>query len=91
MAVLSPPKSVFVEAARKVYAECWQPQLEREHFGKVIAIEPESGEYVLGNTLSEASKAARVQFHKKPVHIFRIGGGGAVKIGGAIACGRISG
>ena len=48
MAVLSPPNSMFVEAARKVYAERWQHTLEREQFGKVIAIEPESGEYVLG-------------------------------------------
>ncbi len=91
MAVLSPPNSVFVEAARKVYAERWQSTLEREQFGKVIAVEPESGEYVLGSTLGEASKAARERFAKKPVHIFRVGGGGAVKIGGTIARGRISG
>ena len=91
MAVLSPPNPAFVESARKVYAERWQTTLEREQFGKVIAVEPESGEYVLGNTLSEASKAARQRFAKKPVHIFRVGGGGAVKIGGAIARGRIPG
>ncbi len=91
MAVLSPAKSEFVESARKAYADRWQATLEREQFGKVIAVEPESGEYVLGNTLSETSKAARQRFAKKPVHIFRVGGGGAVKIGGAIARGRIPG
>ena len=91
MAVLSLPNAEFVESARKLYAERWQSTLEQEQFGKVIAVEPESGEYVLGNTLSEASKAARQRFAKRPVHIFRVGGGGAVKIGGAISRERIPG
>ena len=48
MAVLSPFKSEFVESARKVYAERWQATLEREQFGKVIAVEPSTSAVLSG-------------------------------------------
>ena len=79
------------DKARRVYEERLKTQLEAEHFGEVIAVEPDSGEYVLGKNLMEVTAARRDKFGTKPTFTFRIGGGGAVKIGGAYLNGRISG
>ncbi len=81
MTMLGGDQPQFAEAAKKVYDAKLKEQLEREHFGKVIAVEPESGDYVLGKTYGEVDRACRERFGAKPVHIFRVGGG-AVKIGG---------
>ncbi len=85
----APLQQGFVEAARRVYDEKLRRPLEAEHPGKIIAIEPLSGDYVLGATTGEVDQACRQRFGAKPVHLFRVGGGGAVKIGGA-NCGRAS-
>lgn len=89
MSLLSQAQQRFVEAAKKVYEDKLKTQLEREHFGEVIAIEPESGAYVLGKSYGEVHRARQERFGQMPVHIFRVGGGGAVKIGGSYL-GRVS-
>ena len=73
----------FAETAQKVYEERLKDRLEEQHPGEVIALDPESGDYVLGKTLAEVDRACHERFGSKPVHVFRIGGGGAVKVGGA--------
>jgi len=73
----------FTKAATRIYEEKLKERLEVEHAGEVIALEPESGDYVLGKTLVEVDRACRERFGSKPVHVFRIGGGGAVTVGGA--------
>jgi len=89
MSILSEKQERFVEAARKVYEEKLRVRLEKEHFGEVIAVEPDTGDYVLGETLDGVDRACRERFGAKPVHVFRVGGGGAVKVGGAWR-GRVS-
>ena len=89
MSMLSEKQQSFVEAAREVYEEKLRDRLEKEHFGEVIAIEPESGDYVLGKALDEVDQACRERFGAKPVHVLRVGGGGAVDVGGAWR-GRVS-
>ena len=79
------------EKARRVYEERLKVQLEAEHFGEVIAVEPESGGYVLGRDLQAVTEARRAKFGKKLVYTFRIGGGGAVKIGGRPTTGAFRG
>ena len=69
-----------VEAAKQVYEEKLRAQLEPQFIGQIIAIEPESGDYVLGRTFQEVSQASRTRFHPKQTYMFRVGGGGAVKI-----------
>ena len=81
--------SVAVKA-RRIYDEKLKSQLEAEHFGEVIAVEPESGEYVLGRDLQEVTEARRAKFGTKLVYTFRVGGGGAVRIGGASLNARLS-
>jgi hypothetical protein len=89
MSSLNQEQQQFVDAAKKVYQEKLKDELERDHFGEVIAVEPESGEYVLGKTLADVDRTCCERFGQKPVHTFRVGGGGAVKIGGSYL-GRLS-
>ena len=80
---LSRASTEVMEKARRVYDERLKVTLEAEHFGEVIAVEPESGEYVLGKDFMAVSQASRQKFAGKLTYTFRVGGGGAVKIGGA--------
>ncbi len=78
---LNAEKQTFVETVRRIYDGRLKRQLEPQHNGELIAVEPESGEYVLAKTFREIDLASQTRFGTKPVHIFRVGGGGAVKIG----------
>ena len=42
---LSPDRQQFVDSARKLYDERLKKQLEAEHFGKGIGLEPETCQY----------------------------------------------
>ena len=80
---LSSASQEVMEQARRVYDERLREELEAEHFGEVIAVEPESGEYVLGKDFMAVSQACRQMFGNQMTYTFRVGGGGAVKFGGA--------
>jgi hypothetical protein len=91
MSLLEQDKEQFVENAKKVYVDRLKDKLEQEAFGKIIALEPESGNYLLGDSFLAVGQASQDRFGDKPVYFFRVGGGGAVKIGGNLRCGRLSG
>jgi hypothetical protein len=59
--------------AEAIYAERLQAQLEATHKSKFVAIEPDSQEYFLGNTLSEAIQAARRAYPGRKSFAMRIG------------------
>jgi len=80
---LHPEQQRLADAARQIYDQRLKVRLEAEHLGEIVAVEPQSGDYVLGLTIGEVDQACRERFGDQPVHTFRIGGGGAVKIGGA--------
>ena len=90
MSALKTPNESLVADALRVYDEDLKVRLEAEHFGEIIAVEPKSRAYVLGKSFREIDQARQKQFGTTPVYVFRIGGGGAVKIGGAVARGRVS-
>ena len=81
----------FASRAERAYAAQWKTVLEPDHFGELIAVEPDSGDCVVGKTLGEIDAASEQKFGMKPVHIFRVGGGAAVRIGGAFRHARVSG
>ena len=91
MSLLAQDKQRFVDAAKTLYETKLKEQLECEHFGEVIALEPESGEYVLGGTFLEVDRQCQERFGAKPVYFFRVGGGGAVRIRGATRRERLAG
>jgi hypothetical protein len=65
-------KSV-IERAKRIYASQLQADLESQHRGHFVAIEPESGEHFLGDTFDEAVKSARTKYPSRLSHTIRIG------------------
>jgi hypothetical protein len=73
-------KSV-IERAKRIYAEQLQAVLETQHRDRFVAIEPESGEYFLGDTFDEAVKSARAKHPSRLSHTIRIGHRAAFHMG----------
>lgn len=68
-------------AARRIYDEQLRRRLEESHMHEFVAIEPMSGEYFLGPTLSEAIGAARCKYPDRLAHAFRVGHKSAIHFG----------
>jgi hypothetical protein len=68
-------------AARHVYEEQLRAKLEKSHVDEFVAIEPVSGDYFLGQTLSEAIGAARTKYPDRLAHALRVGHRAAVHFG----------
>ena len=63
--------SIF-EAGRKIYKRL-SSKLEKNYKGKIIAIEPESGGYVIGKDELQAALKAQHKYPGKVFDFFRIG------------------
>jgi hypothetical protein len=61
-----------VEKAKQLFRRI-EPRLLRDYRGQVIAIELESGAYLLGDDELEVARRARAQFPGKAFYFFRIG------------------
>jgi len=59
--------------ARKIYEERLRETLERSHRDEFVAIEPVSGDYFLGQTLTEAIGASRSKYPNRLAHALRVG------------------
>ena len=62
----------FGEKGKQIY-ERIRPVLEPEYRGKIVAIEPESGDYFIGDTISEAGEKAREKHPDKVFYFAKIG------------------
>ena len=72
------------EVARKateLYESNLRERLERTNANDFVAIEPESGDYFLGKTLSEAIQASRAAHADRLAFAIRVGHSAAVHIG----------
>ncbi len=67
--------------AKQFYEAQLRTQLEANHRNAFVAIEPDSGDYFLGKTLSEAIQASRIAHPDRLVFAVRVGHGSAVTIG----------
>lgn len=74
-------KSV-IDRAKQIYANQLQTALESQHRDQFVAIEPESGDYFLGDTFDEAVKSSRAKYPSRLSHTIRIGHRAAFHIGG---------
>jgi hypothetical protein len=74
-------KSV-IERAKRLHSEQLQTLLEAQDLNRYVAIEPESGEYFLGDTIDEAVKSARAKYPSRLSHTIWIGHRAALHIGG---------
>ena len=79
--MVSPEGKSIIDRAKRIYADRLQLDLERDHLNRFVSIEPESGEFLLGDKLDEAVQSA---FQKHPSRSFtiRIGHRAALHIGG---------
>jgi hypothetical protein len=67
--------------AELLYEQRWKDALEKSHRDSFVAIEPVSGDYFLGRTLSEAIGAARKAHPDRLSHAIRIGHTAAIHFG----------
>ena len=80
--MVSADTRAVIERARRIYAEQLQAVLEHQHLNRFVAIEPESGEYFLGDTFDEAVKSASAKYPSRLSHTIRIGHRAAFHLGG---------
>jgi hypothetical protein len=71
-----------IDRAKRIYAYQLQAALEFQHRNRFVAIEPESGDYFLGNTFDEAVRSARAKHPSRLSHTIRIGHRAAFHLGG---------
>jgi hypothetical protein len=76
-----PELDAFVRTAEEIYADHLRAVLEPNHLGEFVAIEPQSGDYFLGKTLNEATRAARATYPSRLTHAMRIGHKAALHFG----------
>jgi hypothetical protein len=62
----------FREKSQEVY-EKLKPELEKKYHGKVVAIEPDSGDYFVGKHLSKAGEKGREKYPDKIFYYVRPG------------------
>jgi hypothetical protein len=78
------PNEKSVELARRaqaIYDERYREHLEATHADEFVAIEPDSGEFFLGATLSEAIQAARAAHPHQIPFAVRVGHQATVELG----------
>ena len=79
--MVSPKTQLVIDRAKEIYASLLQGEFEAENVDRFVAIEPESGEFFLGDTFDEAVKAARTKHPSRLSHTLRIGHRAALHIG----------
>ncbi len=67
--------------ATEIYDMRLRGILEADHRNAFVAVEPDSGDYFLGDTLSEAIQAARTAHPNKISFALRVGHPSAVHLG----------
>ena len=71
----------LIQRSEQIYEKRLRAELERTHPDFFVAIEPDSEEYFLGHTLSEASAAARAAHPERRTCVLRVGHRVTVQIG----------
>ena len=77
------------EQARRIYDERLRATLEAGHLGRFVAVEPESGDHFVADTLdaaadaAQAAQAAQAAHPARRSHVLRVGHAAALHIGGA--------
>jgi hypothetical protein len=71
----------IVRRAELVYQQRLKAVLEKTHMNYFVAIEPDSGEYYLGQTLSEAASAVRKAHPGSRSFLMRVGHSAALHMG----------
>ena len=81
--MISPESQEIARQAEWLYEHRLKDLLEPSNSGEFVAIEPTSGAYFVGATLSEAIGAARSAYPSRLAYAMRIGHRTAVHLGTA--------
>jgi hypothetical protein len=79
--MLSDASKAVAAQAKKFYAGELRESLERDHWGKYVCIEPESGDYFLGATFDDAVNQAIDVHPNRLTHTLRVGHAAALHLG----------
>jgi hypothetical protein len=79
--IVSQNSETVADQAKRIYEERLRASLEESHINEFVAIEPISGEYFLGRTLSDAIGGSRTKYPDRLAHALRVGHKAAVHIG----------
>jgi hypothetical protein len=71
----------IAQRARHIYEQRLKVRLEESHANEFVAIEPISGDFFLGQTLSEAIGASREKYPDRLAHALRVGHEAAIHFG----------
>ena len=80
--MVSDKTRAVIDRAKQLYANRLRADLESQHMGRFVAIEPESRDYFLGDTIDEAVMAARSKYPSRLSYTLRIGQRAAFSMGG---------
>ncbi len=80
--MVSPETKSVIDPAKQIYTNQLRIELESKHIDRFVAIEPESGEYFLGDTFDEAVKSASTKYPSRLSHTIRVGHRAAFHMGG---------
>lgn len=81
--MVRPATLEIAQRAQALYEQGLRRRLEQTDFNRYVAIEPDSGDFYLGDSLSEAIFAARKAHPESISFAIRIGHDSAVHLGGA--------
>jgi hypothetical protein len=70
-----------IARSKKLYADRLQTEMEATHRDQYVAIEPDSGDYFLSDTLDEAVNAAIDKHPDRITHVIRVGHIAAIHMG----------
>ena len=80
--MISAKRADVARRAKQLYEAKLRTKLEASHRDEFVAIEPDSGDYYFGSTLSEAIQASRSAHPDRLAFAIRIGHSAAVDLGG---------
>jgi len=79
--MVSDETKLMIARSKEIYSKQLKSELEPMHTDEYVAIEPDSGDYFLGDTFDAAVKLARAKHPSKLSHTIRIGHKAAFQIG----------
>jgi hypothetical protein len=81
MSMLTGESRRVAEEAKRLYDAKYRPTLESSHGGAFVCIEPESGEYFLGDTFDDAVNKAIDAHPDRLTYTLRVGHAAALHLG----------
>ena len=80
--MITPEEREINRVTEALYNDKLKCKLEKDHMHEYVVIDPDSGDYFLGKTISEATMQADKAHPGRIGHLMRVGHRAAYQIGG---------